>query len=135
MSETVERSSLDLRYEGCRLRNEAAEARLLASIAERDIEQPLAGVDTPQGRLLLDGFKRYRCATKLGIEYLLPWPINTLGRLQSCVEVGVAEPREVVLALVLCNAPLAYPGFATPRRVTGRVEGEADLVGTATHHT
>jgi hypothetical protein len=41
---------------------------LLASIAERDIEQPLAGVDTPQGRLLLDGFKRYRCATKLGIE-------------------------------------------------------------------
>lgn len=68
MSETVERSSLDLRYESYRLRNGAAEARLLASIAERDIEQPLRGVDTPQGRLLLDGFKRYRCATKLGIE-------------------------------------------------------------------
>jgi ParB/RepB/Spo0J family partition protein len=50
------------------LRNDTAEARLLASIAERDIEQPLSGVDTPQGRLLLDGFKRYRCATKLGIE-------------------------------------------------------------------
>jgi hypothetical protein len=68
MSETVERTSLDLRYQAYRLRNDAAEARLLASIAERDIEQPLAGVDTPQGRLLLDGFKRYRCATKLGIE-------------------------------------------------------------------
>jgi len=68
MSETVERTSLDLRYQTYRLRNDAAEARLLASIAERDIEQPLAGVDTPQGRLLLDGFKRYRCATKLGIE-------------------------------------------------------------------
>lgn len=44
MSETVERSSLDLRYEGHRLRNDAAEARLLASIAERGIEEPLGGV-------------------------------------------------------------------------------------------
>ena len=68
MSQSVERSSLDLRYESYRLRNDAAEARLLASIAERGIEEPLAGVDTPQGRLLLDGFKRYRCAKKLGIE-------------------------------------------------------------------
>jgi ParB-like chromosome segregation protein Spo0J len=68
MSPTVERNSLDLRFQNYRLRNEAAEARLLASIAERGIEQPLAGVDTPQGRLLLDGFKRYRCAAKLCIE-------------------------------------------------------------------
>jgi ParB/RepB/Spo0J family partition protein len=50
------------------MRNGAAEARLLASIAERGIEEPLAGVDTPQGRLLLDGFRRNRCAAKLGIE-------------------------------------------------------------------
>ncbi len=68
MAETVERSSLDLRYEGYRVRNDAAEARLLASIAERGIERPLSGVDGPEGRLLLDGFRRNRCATKLGIE-------------------------------------------------------------------
>jgi len=68
MSEIVERSCLDLRYEAYRLRNAAAEARLLASIAERGIEEPLGGVDTPQGRLLLDGFRRNRCAAKLGIE-------------------------------------------------------------------
>ena len=68
MSQTVERTSLDLRFQTYRLRNDAAEARLLASIAERDIEQPLAGVDTPQSRLLLDGFRRFRCAEKLGIE-------------------------------------------------------------------
>ena len=68
MSETVERSSLDLRYEGYRLRNDAAEARLLASISERGIEEPLWGVDTPQNRVLLDGFRRNRCARKLGIE-------------------------------------------------------------------
>jgi hypothetical protein len=70
MSQTVERTSLDLRYQTYRLRNNTTEARLLASIAERGIEQPLGGVDTLQGRLLLDGFKRYRCATKLGIECL-----------------------------------------------------------------
>lgn len=67
MSQSVERNSLDLRFQAYRVRNQAAEARLLASIAERGIEQPLAGVDIPQARLLLDGFRRYRCAEKLGI--------------------------------------------------------------------
>ena len=71
MSETIERSSFDLRYESFRLRNDAAEARLLASIAERGIEEPLGGVDTPQGPLLLDGFRRNRCAAKLGINACL----------------------------------------------------------------
>jgi hypothetical protein len=68
MSESVERSSLDLRYEGYRLRNDAAEARLQASILERGIEEPLGGIDTPQSRVLLDGFRRNRCAVVLGIE-------------------------------------------------------------------
>ena len=68
MSESVERSSLDLRYEGYRLRNDAAEARLQASIFERGIEEPLGGIDTPQSRVLLDGFRRNRCAMVLGIE-------------------------------------------------------------------
>jgi len=85
MHESVERTSLDLRYQTYRLRNDAAEARLLASIAERDIEQPLAGVDTPQGRLLLDGFKRYRCATKLGIECV---PYISLGEEEAA---GIAR--------------------------------------------
>ena len=68
MSESVERSTLDLRYEGHRVRDDAAEARLRASIAERGIQEPLEGVDTPQERILLNGFKRYRCAKKLGIQ-------------------------------------------------------------------
>jgi len=67
MSESVELSSFDLRYEGHRLRNKAWEARLLASMAQRGIEKPLEGVDPPQARFLLNGFKRYRCAKKLGI--------------------------------------------------------------------
>jgi ParB-like chromosome segregation protein Spo0J len=85
MPQTVERSSLDLHYQSYRLRNDAAEARLLASIAERGIQQPLSGVDTPQGRLLLDGFKRYRCATKLGIECV---PYLSLGEEEA---MGIAK--------------------------------------------
>ncbi len=89
MSETVERTSLDLRYQTYRLRNHAAEARLLASIAERGIEQPLSGVDTPKGRLLLDGFKRYRCAAKLGLECL---PYVSLGEDEA---MGIASLMRV----------------------------------------
>jgi hypothetical protein len=65
MSENVELSDLDLRYEGHRLQDRAREARLLASIAARGVETPLEGVDTPEGRILLHGFKRWRCARKL----------------------------------------------------------------------
>lgn len=63
----MELSSLDLRYEGHRLRNDAWEARVLASMAQRGIEKSLEGVDAPQARFLLNGFKRYRSAKKLGI--------------------------------------------------------------------
>src|SRR3974377_486916 len=65
MPEKVELASLDLRYEGHRLRDDAREARLLTSIAERGIEEPLEGVSV--ARFLLNGFKRCRSARKLGI--------------------------------------------------------------------
>lgn len=80
MSENVERSTLGLRYEGHRLRDDAGEARLLASIAERGIEEPLQGVDTAEGRFLLDGFKRYRCSSKLGIDCV---PYVSLGQQEA----------------------------------------------------
>ena len=41
MGQTVERTSLDLRFQGYRLRNDAAEARLLASIAEHSRASPV----------------------------------------------------------------------------------------------
>ena len=97
MSETVERTSLDLRYQTYRLRNDAAEARLLASIAERDIEQPLTGVDTPQGRLLLDGFKRYRCATKLGIECV---PYVSLGEQETAGIAALVRAKQKTLSIL-----------------------------------
>jgi len=86
MSEIVELSTLDLRYEGHRLRDDAREARLLASIAERGIEEPLGGVDTSEARFLLDGFKRRRCAEKLGIDGV---PYVSLGQEEATAIVGL----------------------------------------------
>lgn len=68
MVENVEIKSFDLRYEGCRMRHEGRERGLLSSISEHGIREPLEGVETEGGRILLNGFKRYRCAKKLGIE-------------------------------------------------------------------
>jgi hypothetical protein len=63
----VEISSFDLRFEDHRLRNQATERILLASIAEKGVREPLQGVDVEGVRILLNGFKRYRCAKRLGI--------------------------------------------------------------------
>ncbi len=59
------------------MKNPALEARLLASIAERGIEEPLEGVDGADRNVLLNGFKRYRCASKLGIRLV---PYASLGK-------------------------------------------------------
>ncbi len=65
MSIEIELSQLDLRYEGFRMKNPGLEERLLGSIAQRGIEEPLEGVEMGAVRVLLNGFKRRRCALKL----------------------------------------------------------------------
>ena len=65
---TVELSQLDLRYEGCRLKSPAAEGRLLAAMAQSGIQEPLQGVELASTRILLNGFKRLRCARKLHLH-------------------------------------------------------------------
>lgn len=65
MAHEVELASLDLRYEGFRLKQPSLEERLLGSIAQRGIEEPLEGVRVKESSVLLNGFKRYRCARKL----------------------------------------------------------------------
>lgn len=66
--EIVEFNAIDLRLEHTRCRDAEAERLLLPSIMERDIEEPLSVVtcEVPYVYVLLDGFKRYRCARKLG---------------------------------------------------------------------
>jgi hypothetical protein len=76
MAQEVELSTFDLRYEEYRMRNRSLEVRLLGLIAERGIEEPLEGVNSGEQRLLLNGFKRYRCARKLKIGHV---PYISLG--------------------------------------------------------
>lgn len=88
LTEQVEISSFDLRYEACRMKNAATEKALVVSIMEQGIREPLQGVDlsadtdtdtdtdtdvdlkAKNRRILLDGFKRYRCAKKLSISHV-----------------------------------------------------------------
>jgi hypothetical protein len=72
MAQELELSSLDLRYEGHRLKNAGLEERLLSSILQRGIEEALEGVQVEGAHVLLNGFKRYRCARKLQLP-LVPY--------------------------------------------------------------
>jgi hypothetical protein len=77
----VEISSFDLRYEHCRLKSNVAEKALLSSMLDHGIRDPLQGVETEGGcRILLDGFKRYRCAKKLSIGIV---PYHCLGESEA----------------------------------------------------
>jgi len=64
----VEISDFDLRYESYRMHSKRDEMRLLNSILENGIRDPLEGVDKEDKLILLNGFKRYRCAKNLGIK-------------------------------------------------------------------
>jgi len=86
MGGEIELSTLDLRYEGYRMRNPSQEKRLLASISERGIEEPLEGVDVKDGRALLNGFKRYRCARKLRISTV---PYTSIGEDEAAGIIGL----------------------------------------------
>jgi hypothetical protein len=49
----------------------------LSSIAQRGIEEPLEGVEVKEAKVLLNGFKRYRCARKLRLATA---PYSSLGQ-------------------------------------------------------
>jgi len=68
MEKQIEISSLDLRFESYRLKNRVVENKLLTSISESGIHEALQGIDVDDNLILIDGFKRYRCAKKLNIE-------------------------------------------------------------------
>ncbi len=76
MSREIELGSLDLSYEGFRLKAPALEERLLGSIAQRGIDEPLEGVEAKESNMLLNGFKRFRCARKLRLATV---PFSSLG--------------------------------------------------------
>jgi hypothetical protein len=77
MAQELELSSFDLRYEGHRMKNAVVEERLLTSILQRGIEEPLEGVEVDGVPILLNGFKRYRCARKLRLPTV---PYTSVGQ-------------------------------------------------------
>ena len=95
MAREVELNSLDLRYESFRLKQPALEERFLASILQRGVEEPLEGVDLPAGqaggqeaKVLLNGFKRYRCARKLRLATV---PYSSLGQDEAAAILGLLK--------------------------------------------
>ena len=127
MPENIELNTLDLRYQDYRLRDDAREARLLSSIAQRGIEEPLEGVDTPAGRLLLNGFKRFRCAKKL---YIGTVPYVSLGdeeaagilmlmRIRTDQGLGILEQAKFVVDLLTIHGM----GLADVAETLGRSKG------------
>jgi len=83
----VEISTIDLRYERCRLRSVRAEREILAEIRERGIDRPLAGVESGARWILIDGFKRFRCARSLGMGSV------------PCVSLGADEAAGILEVL------------------------------------
>lgn len=64
----IELSEIDRKYEGYRMQSASREKILLGSIAERGMDEAVFGVSSAEAGkyILLDGFKRLRCAIKLG---------------------------------------------------------------------
>ena len=92
MPENIEISSINLRYEHYRMRIESVERALLVLISEQGIREPLEGVDINGDHVLLNGFKRYRCAQKLGIR-IVPY-----------VSLGTDEAMGIIELLRISNS-------------------------------
>jgi hypothetical protein len=66
MTATMELGELDTRYERLRLRDKVREYAIQSSMVEQGILEPLCAVELGNAeRVLLDGYKRYRCAERL----------------------------------------------------------------------
>lgn len=119
MIEHVEISSLDLRYESYRMKSPGAERAMLCLISDNGIRDPLQGVDTKEVRILLDGFKRYRCAKRLGIGIV---PYCSLGsdealgiiellRISNSMSLSILEQAKLIDELKtvhkMCNWEIA----------------------------
>lgn len=67
MESSIEIAMIDQHYETHRMRHALTEKRLLQSILQEGIREPLLGTMRGEFCILVDGFKRLRCAKKLGI--------------------------------------------------------------------
>lgn len=116
MIEQIEISDLDLRYEDYRLKCKQTEKALLSSILEHGIRDPLQGVNLGDGiRILLNGFKRYRCAKRLNVNIVPyrsfgsdePLGIIKLIRISNDKTLNIIEQAKLIDELIevhgMCN--------------------------------
>lgn len=88
----IEIEQIDLSYEGYRLRDRGRERALLPSISERGILESLQGVARVDGKfILLDGFKRYRCAKQLKLGVI------------PCIELAQDVPSGILKLMRTAN--------------------------------
>ena len=86
----LEVSHLDLRYEGHRLRQPRLEQGLLSTIAREGIREPLQGIHNASVPILLDGFKRLRCARQLHLRVVpfVSWGTDEVGGIVRLLRAG-----------------------------------------------
>ena len=92
MDFSVEFTDVDQRYRHCRLSHGPSERRLLCSVAEEGIRDPLLGFMRDGSAVLLDGFKRLRCAKKLGINQV---PFRSLGADEAVAIIALMRLTDV----------------------------------------
>lgn len=120
MAEEVEISTLDLRYESYRMKCRGTENILLVSIANQGIRNPLQGVERDDVRILLDGFKRYRCAKLLGIGIV---PYHSLGSDQAAGIIELLRISNAKGLSILEQARLIEELKAVYKMGTGEIAG------------
>lgn len=91
MPENIEISELDLRYESFRMKNPALERKLLGSIQQHGLQEPLCGADPGTEHILLDGFKRLRCVRSLGVKIV---PYIALSQDQAQAIMRLLRPEQ-----------------------------------------
>ena len=92
MEASIEIAMIDLHYEGHRMRHALTEKRLLEGILQQGIREPLLGTMRGDFCILVDGFKRLRCAKKLGITHV------------AVVLIGSGDAEAIIILMQRSNA-------------------------------
>lgn len=91
--EFVEINSIDTKFETFRLKDSYQEKIILSSVLESGIREPLQCIVTTEKHfILIDGFKRYRSARKLGLKTI------------PCVELSTDEADGILKLLQAGNS-------------------------------
>lgn len=94
----VENKQIERRYESCRLKDKYRENNLLDSIRRKGIVKPLRCVKPGERYILLDGYKRLRCAGRLDITSI---PVvlagsDEAGSIIDLIRLSVEETLSIV---------------------------------------